>query len=75
MGSQTLMEIAIRKVKIGLDKEFENNRNAFIQLLKQQDGVQKDWEFKSFFTMPEPDDTDVFVGITRYESISQGKRI
>lgn len=68
MEPKALMEIAIRKVKEGQDKQFVNARTAFIKKLKAQVGIQKDWEFKSFFTMPEPDNTDVFVGMTRYES-------
>lgn len=65
---QPVLEIAIRKVKSGREKEFVAARAAFISKLKAQDGIEKDWEFKSFFTMPEPDDTDVFVGMTRYAS-------
>lgn len=68
MEPKAVMEIAIRKVKEGQDKQFVDARTAFIKKLKAQDGIQKDWEFKSFFTMPEPDNTDVFVGMTRYES-------
>jgi heme-degrading monooxygenase HmoA len=68
MEQKSVMEIAIRKVKEGQDEAFVNARTAFIGKLKSQNGIQKDWEFKSFFTMPEPDDTDVFVGMTRYES-------
>ena len=65
---KSVMEIAIRRVKVGQDSEFVNARTAFIKRLKDQNGIEKDWEFKSFFTMPEPDETDVFVGMTRYES-------
>jgi len=68
MSEQSVMEIAIRKVKKGQDNAFVEARSNFIKALKTQSGVEKDWEFKSFFTMPEPDDTDVFVGMTRYES-------
>ncbi|MEZ4776252.1 MAG: hypothetical protein R3D00_23965 [Bacteroidia bacterium] len=68
MEQNTVLEIAIRKVKEGQDEAFVNARTAFISKLKAQQGIQKDWEFKSFFTMPEPDNTDVFVGMTRYES-------
>lgn len=68
MEQKTVLEIAIRKVKEGQDEAFVNARTAFISKLKAQEGIQKDWEFKSFFTMPEPDNTDVFVGMTRYES-------
>lgn len=66
--SNKVMEIAIRKVKAGMDEQFVSARSAVISKLKEQTGVEKDWEFKSFFTIPESDDTDVFVGMTRYES-------
>jgi len=69
MEPRSVMEIAIRKVKEGQEDAFATARTTFIHTLKMQEGVQKDWEFKSFFTMPEPDDTDVFVGMTRYESL------
>ena len=68
MNPSTILEIAIRKVKAGREAAFVQARQAFIRQLKSQNGVQRDWEFHSFFTMPEPDDTDVFVGMTRYES-------
>lgn len=67
-NNQPVLEIAIRKVKAGKDNEFVAARTNFINKLKAQDGIEQDWEFKSFFTMPEPDDTDVFVGMTRYAS-------
>lgn len=66
--NNSVLEIAIRKLKEGQQQPFTEARKAFIDKLKKQKGVEKDWEFKSFFTMPEPDDTDVFVGMTRYES-------
>jgi len=75
MEQKSVMEIAIRKVKEGQDTAFVNARTAFINKLKGQNGIQKDWEFKSFFTMPEPDDTDVFVGMTRYESAEAMQKI
>lgn len=68
MEQKSVIEIAIRKVKKGQDEAFVNARTSFINKLKAQEGIQKDWEFKSFSTMPEPDETDVFVGMTRYES-------
>jgi hypothetical protein len=70
-----VQEIAIRKVKAGQDEAFKAARRALIQKLKAQAGVEKDWEFQSFFTMPEPDDTDVFVGMTRYDSVETVQRI
>lgn len=69
------MEIAIRKVKENHDEAFRQARSSFIQALKQQEGVEKDWEFQSFFTMPGEDDTDVFVGITRYRSMDDVAKI
>lgn len=69
------MEIAIRKVKVGQETAFFTARTNFIRLLKMQTGVENDWEFQSFFTMPEPDDSDVFVGMTRYDSMETVGRI
>lgn len=68
MEQQAVMEIAIRKVKEGQESAFISARSAFIKLLKSQEGVERDWEFKSFFTLPVPDERDVFVGMTRYQS-------
>lgn len=64
-----VMEIAIRQVKAGQDEAFVTARADLIRELKAQDGVEQDWEFQSFFTMPEPNETDVFVGMTRYASL------
>ena len=69
MSSSKPLEIAIRKVKAGQEEAFVQARAAFINELKKQEDVERDWEFKSFFTMPEEDDTDVFVGMTRYASM------
>lgn len=62
------MEIAIRQVKDGQEAAFAQARAAFISKLTQQSGVEQDWEFHSFFTLPKPDRSDVFVGMTRYAS-------
>ena len=70
-----VQEIAIRKVKAGQEEAFKAARSALIKKLKAQDGVEKDWEFQSFFTMPEPDDSDVYVGMTRYRSPEVVKNI
>jgi len=67
--SNKIYEIAVRKIKAGKDEEFIKAREAFIAELKKQDGAETDREFKSFFSIPQPDDTDVFVGMTRWESI------
>ncbi|MCB0156314.1 MAG: hypothetical protein KDF65_16075 [Anaerolineae bacterium] len=75
MSEQPVMEIAIRKVKEGQDNAFVAARSNFISLLKTQTGIEKDWEFESFFTMPEPDDTAVFVGMTRYDSMETVGRL
>ena len=73
--NNTPLEIAIRRVKAGQEDAFVAARSNLIQLLKAQEGVEKDWEFHSFFTMPTPDETDVFVGMTRYDSVETVGRI
>ena len=73
--TQPPMEIAIRRVKTGQEGAFIAARANLIRLLKAQDGVERDWEFQSFFTMPEPNATDVFVGMTRYDSMATVGRL
>lgn len=75
MSTSKPLEIAIRKVKAGQEEAFSQARAAFINELKKQEGVERDWEFKSFFTMPDEDDTDVFVGMTRYASMDTVSQI
>lgn len=70
-----VMEIAIREVKARQEEVFADARAAFISELRKQDGVERDWEFKSFFTMPEPNAADLFVGMTRYASLGAVSKI
>lgn len=67
--SSPVMEIAIRQVKEGQEEAFFAARAAFIEVLTSQEGIEQDWEFQSFFTMPMPNETPVYVGMTRYESL------
>lgn len=73
--SKPVMEIAIRQVKPGQEDAFVEARRNFIALLKTQDGIEQDWEFESFFTMPAPNENYVFVGMTRYESMETFAKI
>ena len=68
-------EIAIRKVKPGKADQFRERRAAFIKILKQQPGAGTDREFESFLAMPRPDDTDVFIGMTTYDSLTANAKI
>lgn len=62
------LEIAVRKVKSGQLDAFKTARTHFISLLKQQEGVIADREFMSFYALPEPDDTEVYIGMTTWAS-------
>lgn len=68
----TVTEIAVRQLNQEQDvNDFEQARDSFIALLKQQKGVNADREFASFldfstFAAPEP---AVFIGMTEYESL------
>lgn len=75
MVEQRVHEIAIRKVKPGKGEEFRQRRAAFIRLLKEQPGARADREFESFLAMPEPDDTEVFIGMTTYDSLKANAKI
>lgn len=59
-------EIAVRQVKEGRKEDFVSRRSAFISELKQQKGVSNDREFQSFYALPEPDEREVFIGMTQY---------
>jgi hypothetical protein len=61
-----VFEIAVRQVKDGMKDDFEVRRSAFITELKQQPGVSNDREFQSFYALPEPDEREVFIGMTQY---------
>lgn len=63
-------EIAVRIVKSGHEDAFVRRRAAFIEKLKSQKGVGADREFESFFALPTPDDRDVFIGMTTYDSLA-----
>ena len=65
---QPVYEIAVRQVKDGKKAEFETARANFITILTEQNGVSNDREFSSFFALPEPDEREVFIGMTEYAS-------
>ncbi len=65
---QPVTEIAIRVVKDGMIDEFKETRKNFITVLKEQKGVLADREFQSFYALPKPDEREVFIGMTEYET-------
>lgn len=68
-------EIAIRKVKPGQASRFRERRAAFIEVLTQQPGVGADREFESFLAMPRPDDAELYIGMTTYDSLQANAKI
>lgn len=72
-NDSAIYEIAIQKIKEGQEATYPEARAAFLAELKKSDGIEKDWTFRSFFTMPTPDDTEVLVGITRWQSMDAFK--
>lgn len=61
-----VFEIAVRQVKADMASEFEAARAAFIEELTRQDGVSNDREFASFYALPQPDERQVYIGMTEY---------
>lgn len=65
-------ELAIRRLVPGQDlTEFEEARDAFVELLTQEPGVGTDREFEAvvdFFTFMPPQ-IPVFIGMTQYDNI------
>ena len=62
-------EIAVRQVKPGKLESFKKRRASFVGALKKQKGIVADREFASFYALPQPDETEVFIGMTTYESL------
>ncbi len=69
MEQKPIFEIAVRKVKDGRKFDFVTERSKFVKTLKAQDGVSNDREFQSFYALPGPDEREVFIGMTQYESM------
>ncbi|MDX2189324.1 MAG: hypothetical protein SFY32_05640 [Bacteroidota bacterium] len=67
-NTSPIFEIAVRSVKEGKNEDFEKARKAFIEKLTKIKGVSNDREFQSFYALPTPDKTPVFIGMTQYES-------
>lgn len=66
---EPVYEIAVRKVKDGQQEAFTKARSLFINTLKEQEGVQADREFASFYALPQPDERPVFIGMTEWASM------
>jgi hypothetical protein len=68
-------EIAVRSVKPGRSEAFRTRRRQFIDVLTTQAGVGTDREFQSFQALPEPDPTEVFIGMTTYDGLAANARV
>lgn len=68
--TDTVYEIAIQEVKPGQDDNWSQRRSAFLKELDTRAGNEKDWTFPAFFTFPEPGPNPVYVGITRWSTLS-----
>lgn len=68
-------EIAVRQVRPGKLATFKKRRANFIKALKKQPGIITDREFASFYALPKPDETEVFIGMTTYESLAAQSKI
>lgn len=63
-----LHEIAIQRVRTSNLEDWAGARAVFLEKLRATPGVEADWTFRAFFSMPEPDPEPVWVGITRWTS-------
>lgn len=63
-----LYEIAIQSIKPEHAQALPQARARFLEALRAQPSMERDWTFESFFTMPTPDEHKVLVGITRWRS-------
>lgn len=70
-GNAAVVELAVRALNEGQDvSAFEDARDAFIDRLRAQPGVQVDREFAAFFDFgaQAPPVAPVFIGMTQYAS-------
>ena len=68
-STSPVYEIAIQEIKSGDEADWADKRGAFLELLAERSGNEKDWTLKSFFTFPKPGPLPVYVGVTRWSSI------
>jgi hypothetical protein len=64
-GNGEILEIGVRRVKPGMEKEFHEYRKQFVDLLSSYEGVKESYEFK---VVGGKDIEDLTVGMTVYES-------
>lgn len=67
-----ILEIAVRRVKVGKEAEFEKMRKAFVDKLSKEDGVIQSWEFK---VVGGSNTERLTVGMTVYESKEKFQKI
>ncbi len=68
-----VLELAIRKVKVGQESNFLTARANFINLLTAQNGTSNDREYAMFFPYDaniDLNENQVFVGMTQYEDLN-----
>jgi len=64
-GDGEILEVGVRKVKPGMEKEFNEYRKEFVKLLSSYEGVKESYEFK---VVGGKDIDGLSVGMTVYES-------
>jgi hypothetical protein len=71
-GGEPVFELAVRQLSAEQDvAAFESARDTFVDLLREQEGVEVDREFAAFFdfSAQAAPTAPVFIGMTQYESI------
>jgi len=67
-----VIEVAVRRIKIGQEADFEKMRKAFVSKLSSQDGVVQSWEFK---VVNGQNTERLAVGMTVYENQEKFSKI
>ncbi|MBT3209917.1 MAG: hypothetical protein HN704_01055 [Bacteroidetes bacterium] len=70
-GKNGIYEIVVRKVKTNNKKVYQKARNDYFKEIQNHDGFVKNKEFSAFYPTTEDEKSDVFVGITQWESLEQ----
>ena len=67
-----ILEVAVRRIKVGQEAEFEKMRKSFVAKLGKQDGVIQSWEFK---VVAGQNTERLAVGMTVYENQDKFQKI
>jgi len=70
-SDKDIFELVVRKVKKNENKSYQKAYDDYFKEIGKHDGFVKNKEFVAFYPSQDLDKTDVYVGITQWESLKQ----